>query len=125
MNLHRTFALLLFIALGLQSAWGVEPTKMREWLAYFKTHEPVTEATQNHAKGAVYVIAAMGTGSYYPGISHEQGDEVSKRHAVKWLPGVSDAIEGDLHRQYIDIATAYAQKYNRTTIKLLDMEKKP
>ena len=116
---------LICVACCIVSGLAGEPAKMKERIAYYKAHDPIADATNNHQKGTVYVIGAMGVGSYYPGIDQTRGDQIAKAHSAKWLPDTSDAIESDLHQKYIDAATSYAKQYNQTTVKLLDKVNKP
>ncbi len=106
------------------SATATDPAKLRGWIAYFKAHDAVVDATENHKNGKIYVISAMGVGFYYPGISHTSGDKVTKEHGQKYLPATSDVIENEvhseyLHSEYLHIASKYATQYNQTTLKLL------
>lgn len=119
LNWRRT----LWIAAGLfilsGTATAADPAKLRGWIAYFKAHDAVVDATENHKNGKIYVIGAMGVGFYYPGIDYKAGDKVTKEHGQKFLPATSDAIENEVHSEYVHIATKYATQYNQTTLKLL------
>lgn len=95
------------------------------WIAWFRAHDPVADATTNQSKGTIYVIGRMGYGFYYPGIGDSQGRQVEKEHGVRHLPATLDIVEGELHRQYLEIATAYAEKYNQATLKLLGIRNDP
>jgi hypothetical protein len=107
------------VLLVFTSVPAADPAKLRQWIAFFKAQDGAVDAATNKMNSKIYVIGAMGVGSYYPGIGNAEGDKVAKAHVVKYLPETSDAIESDIHREYIDVATKYAAEYNRTTLKLL------
>jgi hypothetical protein len=126
MTSQRIISIFLGAVLFVQAAGAADPAKLRGWIVYFKSRDPVADATKNHQDGTIYVFSAMGVGFYYPGIHDSAtGDQLAKKHGVKHLPATSDVIESDLHWKYMEVATEYASKYNQTTLKLLGVPNKP
>ncbi|MGV3661985.1 MAG: hypothetical protein ACO1TE_17505 [Prosthecobacter sp.] len=121
-----TLASLIALLLTFSSAaWADITQDYRAYIAWFQTHDPAADATQNFEKGTIHVFSAMGAGQYYPGLDHAIGTLIEKKHGVKDLKHMSDAVQGALHMQYMTAANVYAAEYNRTTARLLKLEVKP
>ena len=115
--------LVLWLAGIAQSA---EPAQLRKWIASLKKHDPATVATENFQKGTIFVFGANGAGGlFYPGIDIEVGEAFAKKYTVRFVPESSAVIKNDLHKEYLFLALAYAEKYNQTTLKLLAVPAKP
>lgn len=91
---------------------------MKRWTAFFAANDPEKTAETNHSLGKHFIFGAMGAGAYYPGLEHAQADFIKKTHKVIWIPETTDAISGDAHMKYVELAESWAKKYNQRTQKL-------
>ena len=80
-------------------------------LAALNLLEPLSDLNVNVQFGDKRFLCLYGFTTYNPGVPDSQSSVVVK-YGQRCLKGTSDVIDGDSHRQMIDKARNYAERYN-------------
>ena len=85
-------------------------------LAALKQRDPVTDAQQAIKDGKPHFLCNIGRSSTVPGLTPETYSVARNHCPTQCLDGVSDAIYGRNHAQYLSIAVAYSASWNQVVI---------
>lgn len=85
-------------------------------LATLNRKNPVSDAQTAIQKGKPHFLCNIGRSSTVPGLTPETYAEAREHCPTHCLDGVSDAIYGRNHAQYLSAAVAYSASWNQVVI---------
>ena len=85
-------------------------------LAALKQRDPITDAQQAIKAGKPHFLCNIGRSSTVPGLTPETYSVARNHCPTQCLEGVSDAIYGRNHAQYLSVAVAYSASWNQVVI---------
>lgn len=85
-------------------------------LAALKQRDPVTDAQQAIRDGKPHFLCNIGRSSTVPGLTPETYSVARDHCPTQCLDGVSDAIYGRNHAQYLSVAVTYSASWNQVVI---------
>lgn len=89
-------------------------------LAVLKQRDPVADAQQAIKEGKPHFLCNIGRSSTVPGLTPETYSVARNHCPTQCLDGVSDAIYGRNHAQYLSVAVAYSASWNQVVIDVCD-----
>ena len=87
-----------------------------ESLIWVKQANAESDARDSLNRGDTRLLAMATRGSYIPGIDPEQSTKAKNVCGVRYLPGSTDTVLGDIHLKLLQAAEAYATAYNKIMI---------
>ncbi len=87
-----------------------------EQLPLLQARNPQAEAQAAIAKGDRYFLCNAGRSPTVPGIAAADYAQVQANCPTRCLDGVSDAIYGEQHRRYLQVALDYSARWNQTML---------
>lgn len=85
-------------------------------LPLLQARHPEAEARAALAKGERYLLCNGGRSDTVPGITAAEYAKVAGRCEVRCLDGVTDALYGEQHRQYVTAALEYSARWNKVML---------
>lgn len=101
------------------SAAEISSTKEQyyaEQLLLLQARNASADATTSIKQGKRYFLCNAGRSSSVPGIAPDVFASVRNNCPTECLDGVSDALYGKSHRQYLAVALEYSAQWNRVML---------
>lgn len=85
-------------------------------LSKLRSKNPVENARSAISTGQPFFLCNAGRSSTVPGLNSEDYQAVQANCPTKCLEGVTDALHGPNHAQYLSAALDYSAKWNQTML---------